>query len=195
VREEAKRSSIRELQSDLKDLGPVRFRQKYTRPALVGIGRVAEAEEEENFAGRTMQVQVTSLIAEMQQRGALPSTLDAEQSSVTDLVFTIPFQPLPVRVGRKAGINNIVITDYSLSATHCELRWLSHESLAISDVGSSNPIVVNDRRLKSKEVIPLKGAERIVLGRLIFRFYRADQLALLASGTPSDTVMPPSTKR
>lgn len=195
MREEAKRVSIRELQSDLKEMGSPRFRQKYTRPALVGIGRIAEAEEEENFAGRTMQVLVSDLLAEMQQRGAPPSSLDAEQSSVTDLVFIIPFQTLPVRVGRKAGINNIVIPDYSLSATHCELRWLSHDSLAITDVGASNPIVVNDRRLNAKEVVPLRGAERIVLGRMIFRFYRTDQLLLLATGTPSDTIAPSPNSR
>lgn len=191
MKEEARRSSIQKLQSDLRELGPVRFRQLYTRPALVGIGRVAEAEEEENFAGRTMQVHLTDLIAEMKQRGAPPSTLDAEQSSVTDLVFLIPFQSAPVRVGRKAGINAIVIPDYSLSATHCELRWLTHDSFAIADVGASNPIVVNDRRLNAKEMVPLRGTERIVLGRLIFRFYRPDQLLVLAAGTPTDTSAPP----
>lgn len=161
---------------------------------MVGIGRVAEAEEEENFAGRTMQVQLSDLMAQMQQRGAAPSALEAETSSVTDLVFIIPFQTLPVRIGRKAGLNHIVIPDYSLSATHCELRWLTHESVAICDVGQSNPIVVNDRKLKAKEHVPLKGSERIVLGRLIFRFYQGSQLHLLATGSPADTIAPPPPK-
>jgi len=191
VAEEAKRTNIRDLEKDLRELGPVRFRQKYTRPAIVGIGRVADADEEENFAGRTMQVHLTDLIANMQERGAPPSTLEAEVSSVTDLLYIIPFQTLPVRMGRKAGINHIVVPDYSLSATHCELRWLSHDSLAIADVGASNPIVVNDRKLKPKELVALKGSERVVLGRLIFRYYRPDQLNLLATGTPADTIAPP----
>lgn len=189
--EEARRTNIRDLEKDLRELGPVRFRQKYTRPAIVGIGRVAEAEEEENFAGRTMQVHLSDLMAQMEERGAPPSSLEVETSSVTDLLYLIPFQTLSVRVGRKAGINHIVVPDYSLSATHCELRWLTHDSLAIADVGASNPIVVNDRKLKPKELVALKGNERIVLGRLIFRYYRADKLDLLATGTPADTIAPP----
>ncbi|MBM4360393.1 MAG: FHA domain-containing protein [Deltaproteobacteria bacterium] len=190
--EEAKRLSIKQVEAEFKELGPIRFRQKFTRPVLIGIGRVAEAEEEENFAGRTMQVHLQDLVATMQDRGAPPSTMEAEQSSVSDLIFIIPYQTLPVRVGRKAGINAIVIPDYSLSATHCELKWLTHDTVALVDVGSSNPIMLGDRRLKPKENVPLRGGERIVLGRLIFRYFRPDQLREVAAGTPPDTIpLPP----
>ena len=194
--EDAKRYTISQLRSELRDLGPIRFRQMFTRPALVGVGRVAEAQEEENFAGRTMQVHVSDLLAEAQKRDASEkpsktSSLEAEQSSVTDLAFLIPYQAQGVRVGRKAGLNHIVIPDYSLSATHCELKWLTHDRLALADVGSSNPIVVGERRLKPKEQVALRGGERIVLGRMIFRFFRPDQVGEVAAGTAPDSIPEP----
>jgi hypothetical protein len=191
---EAKRFSIKQLEAEFRALGAARFRQMFTRPVLVGIGRVAEAEEEENFAGRTMQVHLSDLVASMKDRGAAPSVMEAEQSSVTDLVFMIPYQTLPVRVGRKAGINTVVIPDYSLSATHCELKWLTHDMMALVDVGSSNPILLGDRRLKPKEQVPLRGGERIVLGRLIFRYFRPDQLAEVAAGATPDSIPLPTAR-
>lgn len=191
--ESGSRTTIAQLGKDLTELGRIRFAQKYARPALVGVGRVAAAEEEENFAGRTMQVHIGQLASAKKRRGEASSAhVEATLSSVSDLLFIVPFLSRPIRVGRKAGINEIVIPDYSLSATHCELRWLTHESVAIGDVQSSNPIVVDGRPLEPKEVLPLKGAERIVLGRLIFRYFLPEQLVLLASGMPADSVTRPT---
>jgi len=112
------------------------------------------------------------------------SSRGSEEGSVTGMVFTIPFRTTPIRVGRVATNNDIVIADYSISSMHCELRWTSHDRLVIADIGARNQVWVNKVLLGPRQMMRLKGGESIVLGRLVFRFAQPERLLQIAELGP-----------
>ena len=174
VEERSTRTNIMGLVKDLDDLGPVEFRRQYVRPALIGIGHAPDTEEEEDFAGRTMIVNL-----------APPdSTRGSEEGSITGMVFIIPYRTTPIRLGCIATNNDIVVADYSISAVHCELRWTAFDRLVIADIGARNQVLVNKVLLGPRQMMRLKGGESIVLGRLVFRFAQPERLLQIAELGP-----------
>ncbi len=158
------------------------------RPALLGVGRVTNVEEEEDFEGRTMGVTfeefaaVASGDASAAGSGApARAAFETTPGSNTDVVWFIPWKSGPVSLGRTRD-NDIVIPEYSVSAEHCRFRWKGHATLLVEDSDASNQVWVDGARLPADAPRRLVGGEELVLGRFMFRFLYADDLGRLLSG-------------
>jgi hypothetical protein len=72
----------------------------------------------------------------------------------------------PQRVGREAT-NDVVVPDINVSRVHAEIRMEDNGTWVISDLGSTNGLYVNGRRVKSQ---PLKDADMVVMGTTKLEF-------------------------
>lgn len=77
--------------------------------------------------------------------------------SKTDLLF----QQFPVRIGRNK-LNELVLNHPYVSQWHAMIRLAGRE-LILVQVGSSNSVLVNDRRLTTSEEVELSGEELIII--------------------------------
>jgi len=162
--------------------------EELVRPALLGIGRVANVEEEQSFEGRTMGVGVEELAAVVVGRagdGMAPvragAVFETTRGSNTDIVWLIPWESRPVTLGRNRD-NDVVVPEYSISGEHCRFRWKGRAGLRIEDSEASNGVWVDGVRLPVGEPRLLEGGEQIVLGRFAFCFLYADDVRRLLRG-------------
>ena len=151
----------------------------------MGVGKVKDVSEEEEFEGRTMMVSVGS-------SGDYPSlygeqetseSIETEKGALTDICWLIPASGRPMSLGRNQSAD-ISIPEYSVSADHGVLAWKRSKGLTIVDNAASNGIWIeseNLRKLEPSEVYIFEGDERIMLGRFVFRFLYFESLVLLLS--------------
>lgn len=157
---------------------------------LVGIGQLSQALSSEYnedtispFGGDTLSVDYGPLAALDEGR-----KLEVESATVTDVVFAVPFASRAITVGR-ASRRDVVIPEYSISAEHCDLIYHGQYDARLVNARHSNGTwVVCDERAAAVDDIDgvrLRGGERIVLGRFVFRFLYCEQLLdLLAEHAP-----------
>jgi type VI secretion system protein ImpI len=70
------------------------------------------------------------------------------------------FGHFPVRIGRVSDQNDLVLNHQYISGRHAEIR-LVDQNLTIVQVGRSNSVLVDDRRLAPNEEVRLTGSEII----------------------------------
>ena len=69
-------------------------------------------------------------------------------------------------IGRESR-NDIVIPDINASRSHAEIRRDPSGAWILSDLGSTNGTIVNNRQIKSA---PLRDADRIIIGTTELEF-------------------------
>jgi hypothetical protein len=145
---------------ELKRVGEVVFRRRYSAPVLIVTGRAAELVGGHERSSR----EVTML--------SKPGGGDVKSLALMHRVFPIvkaPFSPRgPVLVGR-TGDNDVAIPEYSISKRHCFFEFQPGE-VALFDCGSTNGTLLNGRRLEPKKATRLNGGEMITLGRYAFMY-------------------------
>ena len=148
---------------ELKRVGEVVFRRRYSAPVLIVTGRAAELVTGHERSSR----EVTML--------SKPGGGDVKSLALMHRVFPIvkaPFSPRgPVLVGR-TGDNDVAIPEYSISKRHCFFEFQPGK-VFVCDCGSTNGTIVNEQRLEAKTPSQLKGGETITLGRYAFTFQTA----------------------
>jgi hypothetical protein len=149
---------------ELKRVGEVVFRRRYSAPVLIVTGRAAELVGGPDRPSR----EVTML--------SKPGGGDVKSLALMHRVFPIvkaPFSPRgPVLVGR-TGDNDVAIPEYSISKRHCFFEFQPGE-IAIFDCGSTNGTLLDGQKLEPKKGTRLKGGEIVTLGRYAFMFQPAD---------------------
>ena len=158
------------------------------RPALLGVGRVTNIEEEASFEGRTMGVTFEEFAAVAVEDGQdvapavrTAAVFETTRGANTDVVWFVPWQTEPISLGRNRE-NDIVVPEYSISGEHCRFRWKGHSALLIEDREASNKVWVDGMRLPVDTPRQLAGGEQLVLGRFMFCFLYADLLRRLLLG-------------
>ena len=81
-----------------------------------------------------------------------------------DRAFTLTGRPMSI--GRESR-NDIVIPDINASRSHAEIRRDPSGAWILSDLGSTNGTIVNNRQIKSA---PLRDADRIIIGTTELEF-------------------------
>ncbi|MCC6752216.1 MAG: FHA domain-containing protein [Deltaproteobacteria bacterium] len=173
------RATVDELVVEYRRLSKDERRAKSYLPALVGIGKVANLVEEEDFEGRTRSVDlfggevtpegVDQAAADAHTTGTTSEDFRAEPCNITDGVWFIPRSDQPVHLGRTRD-NAIVIPEYSVSRHHCCFRWLTATQLAIEESEAYNELWVDRRMLEDGKRHVLRGGESVALGKYLFRF-------------------------
>jgi pilus assembly protein CpaF len=69
-------------------------------------------------------------------------------------------QPLPFRIGKKAGLNALVLDHIGVSREHCVISK-EKDGFAVTDPGSRNGTYLNGRRLAGRETLHDRDAIRI----------------------------------
>jgi pSer/pThr/pTyr-binding forkhead associated (FHA) protein len=77
----------------------------------------------------------------------------------------------PVRLGR-SGENDVAIPEYSISKSQCYFDF-EPEGIKITDCGSTNGTIVDDKPIPPSEPVLIKDGARISLGRFAFEFRTA----------------------
>jgi len=72
----------------------------------------------------------------------------------------VELQPLPFRIGKKAGHNALVLEHISISREHCVISR-ENDGFAIADSESRNGTYLNGRRLTSPEALRDRDAIRV----------------------------------
>jgi len=73
------------------------------------------------------------------------------------------------QIGRHSDCDIVITFDGTISRQHA---WIIYDSkdFILSDVGSSNGILVNGKNMEKESRIRLKGGESLLLGSTLFKF-------------------------
>jgi hypothetical protein len=142
---------------ELKRVGELAFRKRYTSPVLIVTGRATRGKR----ADTNEVTRVTSLKGSGKHRASL---------ALVHRVFPIAKAPNgpsgPVVVGRTSE-NDVTIPEYSISKRHCSFE-LKDGMMTVSDCGSTNGTALNGTPLEPGSSVPLCGGEQITMGRFTF---------------------------
>jgi hypothetical protein len=142
---------------ELKRVGELAFRKRYTSPVLIVTGRATRGKR----ADTDEVTRVTSLKGSGKHRASL---------ALVHRVFPIAKAPNgpagPVVVGRTTE-NDVSIPEYSISKRHCSFE-LKDGMMTVSDCGSTNGTALNGTPLEPGASVPLCGGEQITMGRFTF---------------------------
>jgi FHA domain len=142
---------------ELKRVGEVAFRKRYSAPVLIVTGRATRGKR----ADTDEVTRVTSLKASGKHRANL---------ALVRRVFPIekaPHAPAgPVVVGRTPE-NDVSIPEYSISKRHCSFE-LKGGLMTVADCGSTNGTTLNGTPLVVDAPVALCGGEQITMGRFTF---------------------------
>lgn len=145
----------------LRNMGRNAFVRHHKWPALIGLGMY---EHLSNIRPRGRETLITQIETGEQV---------VESNSLVDRVWLIQKENTMAKdpgitVG-KTFENDLTITEYSLSRTHCAFH-LSKEGVTITDLNSLNGTLVNGERITPEEPVVLKDGAQITLGRFCFEF-------------------------
>jgi hypothetical protein len=163
-----------EYVDELQRLGSTAFRKAFPRPVLVGIGLIGGMQD--------------------RQAGDMRNTMRADQLGEMRKPTSIQFRVFPLRkslsgvrgphitLGRGSE-NDLIIAEYSLSASHCGFTY-NAQHCEIIDFESRNGTNLNGETLEPGKIFRVKDKATLVLGRLKFRFLFADSLLKLVESMP-----------
>jgi FHA domain len=149
---------VADFVQELKRVGEVAFRKRYTAPVLIVTGRATRGKRADTDEDITRLV---SLKSSGKHRGSL-----ALVHRVFALAKAANTPPGPVVVGRTSE-NDVSIPEYSISKRHCAFE-VKDGAMSVSDCGSTNGTMLNGTRLAQGTTVPLCGGEQITMGRFTF---------------------------
>jgi hypothetical protein len=148
---------------ELRRVGEVGFRRRYTTPVLIVTGRATRG------ARANASVEVTRPIAVTPVTGRRSAPL-ALVHRVFPIVKASHAPPGPVSVGRTSE-NDVVIPELSISKRHCLFELAADGGgMTVADAGSTNGTLLNGDALGGQPPVPLCGGEIITMGRFELRF-------------------------
>ena len=109
---------------------------------------------------KTMALDVSAVGGKMPAVGWIVAT----SGKHTDQTFK--FKPVRTVIGTASDCD-IVIEDQFMSSRHCEVRVESNGNYKLVDLGSTNGIVVNDKKVREHELVD---NDQFKLGRTEFKF-------------------------
>src|SRR5581483_4488972 len=109
---------------------------------------------------KTMALDVSSVGGKMPAVGWIVAT----SGKHTDQTFK--FKPVRTVIGTASDCD-IVIEDQFMSSRHCEVRVEANGNYKLVDLGSTNGIVVNDKKVREHELVD---NDQFKLGRTEFKF-------------------------
>jgi hypothetical protein len=156
-------SYLEQFAEQYRDVGMESFRRMYPWPFLVAIGMVGDLDKS-STSGTTI-IRINDSVLE---RGRITGR-------VFPLVKTRYSPKGPVTIGRTSE-NDVVIPEYSVSRKHCFIA-LVDGNYRITDWGSANGTLVNEKDIGKMTPVPLQGREILTLGRLMLLFLPAQHFA------------------
>ena len=166
---------VRDFIDDFKELGPTRFRNAHPLPVIAWIGTVGALEQETARGRPTSRMEAEALerdleIARLVNRVWIVKR--GERGKVAD----------GITAGR-AGDNDLVIPEYSVSQLHCSFRTKVNRLLRsrprrlfVTDLDSLNGTAVRGERLEPNVETELFVGDELAIGRLRFVVLDADGL-------------------
>jgi pSer/pThr/pTyr-binding forkhead associated (FHA) protein len=149
-------SYLEQFAEQFHDVGMDAFKRLYPWPFLVALGMAGDLERS-NPSGTTI-IKITDNVL--------------ERGRITGRVFPLVkarYSPRgPITIGRTSE-NDVVIPEFSVSRKHCFIAVVDGE-YRITDWGSSNGTLVDDRDIGKMTPNILKGGEILTLGRLMLHF-------------------------
>lgn len=157
-------SYLEQFAEQLRDIGVDSFRRMYPWPFLVALGMAGDLDRGSS-SGSTTIIKITDSVL--------------ERGRIAGRVFPLAkarYSPKgPITIGRTSE-NDVVIPEYSVSRKHCFIA-LVNGGYRITDWGSANGTLVNEKEIGKMTPFPLQGREILTLGRLMLLFLLPQQFA------------------
>ena len=147
---------LEQFAEQFRDVGMESFRRLYPWPFLVALGMAGDLDSS-NPSGTT----IIKIADNVLERGRIAGR-------VFPLVKARYSPRGPITIGRTSE-NDVVIPEYSVSRKHCFIAVVDGD-YRITDWGSANGTLVNERDIGKMTPHPLRGGEILTLGRLMLLF-------------------------
>ena len=164
---------LRDFANEFKELGPTRFRSAHPLPVLAWVGTVGDLAQEQARRRPTTRMEAEALerdleIARLVNRVWLVCKGEGRSSGGG------------ITAGR-AGSNDLVIPEYSVSQHHCSFRTQVNRlvrsrprRLFVTDLDSLNGTAVRGQRVEPGDETELLAGDELALGRLRFAVLDGD---------------------
>jgi hypothetical protein len=168
------RRTLRDLVTQLRDLGPIRFRRRLTAPVLVWNAVTGPVFDEPGKRRPTKRVKVYAP-DELQRVAEL-----SEQ--VWFLRSRSEFGSQISIVAGRAGTCDVILNDYSISQEHCLMTlrtWKGPPArfdVRIKDLGSLNGTTLEGEAVGTEEFVRVKPGVALEIGRLALTLLEPDDL-------------------
>jgi len=161
-------SYLEQFAGQFRDVGMDMFRRLYPSPFLLALGMAGDLEKS-STSGTTI-IRINDNVLE---RGRIAGR-------VFPLVKARYSPKGPITVGRTSE-NDVVIPEYSVSRKHCFIAAINGD-YRITDWGSANGTLVNEKDIGKMTPHPLQGGEILTLGRLMVLFLPPQHFAQHVQG-------------
>lgn len=149
-------------------LGEFGIQARLVRPAADQARPAAVAPVEQGDHGHTMVYSTAARVQEpLQQERAAVAGVRAPRAFVVAEGKRMPVAAAGAVVGRSRECD-IVLADANVSRRHAQFRWAATPGWTIDDLGSTNGVRVNGRRIEGPT--PVAGGDRIELGTVPIGF-------------------------
>ena len=147
---------LEQFAEQFRDVGMESFRRLYPWPFQVALGMAGDLDSS-NPSGTT----IIKIADNVLERGRIAGRVFA--------LVKARYSPRgPITIGRTSE-NDVVIPEYSVSRKHCFIAVVDGD-YRITDWGSANGTLVNERDIGKMTPHPLRGGEILTLGRLMLLF-------------------------
>jgi hypothetical protein len=154
-------SYLEQFAEQIHDVGVQAFSRLYPWPSLIALGMAGDLDRS-STSGTTI-IRINDSVLE---RGRIAGRVFALTKS--------SYSPKgPITIGRTAE-NDVVIPEYSVSRKHCFIAMVNG-GYRITDWGSANGTLVNEKEIGKMTPFPLQGREILTLGRLMVLFLLPQQ--------------------
>lgn len=157
-------SYLEQFAEQFREIGVDSFKRMYPWPFLVALGMAGDVEPS-GSSGNTSIIRITDSVL--------------ERGRIAGRVFPLAkarYSPKgPITIGRTSE-NDVVIPEYSVSRKHCFITQING-GYRITDWGSANGTLVNEKEIGKMTPFPLQGREILTLGRLMLLFLLPQQFA------------------
>ena len=161
-------SYLEQFAEQFRDVGMDAFRRMYPWPFLLALGMAGDLDRS-STSGTTI-IRINDSVLE---RGRIAGR-------IFPLVKTRYSPKGPITIGRTSE-NDVVIPEYSVSRKHCFIAVVNG-GYRITDWGSANGTLVNEKEIGKMTPFPLQGREILTLGRLMVLFLLPQQFAEHVNG-------------
>jgi hypothetical protein len=158
--------SMEVLAGELKRRGEQSFKNRYPHPFLVVVFMPPEESEQEEH--RTRKANLSEYIP----RGGRLSGMKAIPLVKTSRnVFSSK-----ITVGRATN-NDVIIRAQMISKAHATFVLDDGDRVKLMDMGSANGTMLNGKKLKKREMVPVGSGDTITLWRFVFEYQELDGLS------------------
>ena len=163
--------SMETLAGELKRRGQDSFKNRYPHPFLVVVFMPPEESEEEEH--RTRKANLSDYVP----RGGRLSGMKALPLVKTSRnVFSSK-----ITVGRATN-NDVIVHAQMISKAHATFVLDDGDRIKLMDMGSANGTMVNGKKLKKREMVPVGSGDTITFWRFVFEYHELDAFVHLLNG-------------